>query len=84
VDSVADADERARSVSAARIKLFEACRQVSQESVQMHGGMGMTEEMKLSHGFRRLMVLGQLHGDHDFHMARFAAMDDALQRRRVQ
>jgi alkylation response protein AidB-like acyl-CoA dehydrogenase len=78
VDTEADVRERARSVSAALIRIIDACRQVSQDTVQMHGGMGMTEEMKLSHGFRRLMVLQQAFGDHDFHMARFAAMDDAL------
>ncbi len=83
VDTESDARERARAVSAARIRIIDACRQVSQDTVQMHGGMGMTEEMKLSHGFRRLLVLGQLFGDHDFHMARFAAMDDALREQGV-
>jgi alkylation response protein AidB-like acyl-CoA dehydrogenase len=78
VDTEPDARERARCVSAARIRIIDACRQVSQDTVQMHGGMGMTEEMKLSHGFRRLLVLQQMFGDHDFHMARFAAMDDAI------
>jgi alkylation response protein AidB-like acyl-CoA dehydrogenase len=78
VDTEANAQERARSVSAARIRIIDACRQVGQDSVQMHGGMGMTEEMKLSHAFRRLLVLHQMFGDHDFHMARFAAMDDAI------
>lgn len=83
VDTESDARERARAVSAARIRIIDACRQVSQDTVQMHGGMGMTEEMKLSHGFRRLLVLQQMFGDHDFHMARFAAMDDALSEQRT-
>src|SRR5205807_5688780 len=37
-------DERRRAVSAAKIKVADACRHVSQEAVQLHGGMGMTEE----------------------------------------
>ena len=45
-----------RAVSAAKIKIADACRHVSQESVQLHGGMGMTEELKVSHTFRRLTI----------------------------
>ena len=51
-----DAAERARAVSAAKIKIADAARHVSQEAVQLHGGMGMSEELKVSHTFRRLTV----------------------------
>ena len=71
VDS-ADATERARVVSAAKIKIADACRHVSQESVQLHGGMGMTEELKVSHTFRRLTSIAQAFGDADHHLERFA------------
>jgi hypothetical protein len=47
---------------------------VSQESVQLHGGMGMTEELKVSHTFRRLTVLQRRFGDVDQHLARFATL----------
>lgn len=67
----ASAGERRRLVSAAKIKMAEACRQVSQEAVQLHGGMGMTQEMKVSHTFRRLTVLAQEFGDLDFHLERY-------------
>jgi alkylation response protein AidB-like acyl-CoA dehydrogenase len=79
VDTETDARPRARAVSAAQIRIAEACRLVSQESVQMHGGIGMTEELKLSHCFRRLVVLGQQFGDIDFHLDRFARLDRELQ-----
>jgi alkylation response protein AidB-like acyl-CoA dehydrogenase len=46
---------------------------VSQESVQLHGGMGMTEELKISHTFRRLTMIGQMWGDAEHHLERFAA-----------
>jgi alkylation response protein AidB-like acyl-CoA dehydrogenase len=69
----ADAAERRRVVSAAKIKISDACRHVSQEAVQLHGGMGMTEELKISHTFRRLTMLAQAFGDADHHLQRFAA-----------
>jgi pimeloyl-CoA dehydrogenase small subunit len=68
----ADAAERRRIVSAAKIKIADACRHVSQEAVQLHGGMGMTEELKISHTFRRLTAIAQAFGDADHHLARFA------------
>ena len=69
----ADAAERKRVVSAAKIKIADACRHISQESVQLHGGMGMTEELKISHTFRRLTTMVQMFGDADHHLDRFAA-----------
>jgi alkylation response protein AidB-like acyl-CoA dehydrogenase len=69
----ADAAERGRIVSAAKIKIADASRHVSQEAVQLHGGMGMTEELKISHTFRRLTTIAQAFGDADHHLERFAA-----------
>ena len=45
---------------------------ISQEAVQLHGGMGMTEELKVSHTFRRLTMIAQTFGDADHHLERFA------------
>ena len=73
VDTASDATERQRAVSAAKVKIADAARQVSQESVQLHGGMGMTEELKVSHTFRRLTMLAQRFGDADHHLERYAA-----------
>jgi alkylation response protein AidB-like acyl-CoA dehydrogenase len=73
VDS-ADEKERKRVISAAKIKIADACRHVSQESVQLHGGMGMSEELKISHTFRRLTTIAQTFGDADHHLERFAAL----------
>jgi alkylation response protein AidB-like acyl-CoA dehydrogenase len=66
--------DRARSISAAKIKIADACRHISQEAIQLHGGMGMTEEMKVSHTFRRLTMIAQQFGDADHHLARFASL----------
>jgi alkylation response protein AidB-like acyl-CoA dehydrogenase len=74
VDRAASAAERSRAVSAAKVKIADAARQVSQESVQLHGGMGMTEELKVSHTFRRLTMLAQRFGDADHHLERYATL----------
>ena len=73
-DAERDARSRARSISAAKVKVADAARHVSQEAVQLHGGMGMSEELKVSHTFRRLTVLAREHGDADHHLARLAAL----------
>jgi len=69
-----DPKDRARAVSAAKIKIADSARHVSQESVQLHGGMGMSEELKISHTFRRLTVIAAQFGDADHHLARFASI----------
>ena len=57
VDAERDPIERARVVSAAKVRVARACRHVSQESIQLHGGMGMSDELKVSH------TLPPAHGD---------------------
>ena len=74
VDTCTDPAERARVVAMAKVKIADAARQVSQESVQLHGGMGMTEELKISHTFRRLTMAAQRFGDADHHLERYAAL----------
>jgi CheY-like chemotaxis protein len=74
VDTESDPRKRMRMVSAAKVRIADACRHVSQESVQLHGGMGMTDEMKISHTFRRLTMIAQQFGDADHHLERFAAL----------
>ena len=72
VDADIDAAERTRLVSAAKIKIADAARRISQEAVQMHGGMGMSDELKVSHTFRRLTAIARELGDADHHLERFA------------
>jgi len=73
VDARPAAGERRRMVSLAKVKVADACRLVSQESVQLHGGMGMSDELKVSHAFRRLTVIAQQFGDADHHLERVAS-----------
>jgi alkylation response protein AidB-like acyl-CoA dehydrogenase len=69
--------ERRRALSAAKVVIAEAARFVGQQAVQLHGGMGMTDELKVSHWFKRLTAVEILLGDGDFHLQRFAASGSA-------
>lgn len=68
------ATERARILSAAKVTLGQAARFIGQNAVQLHGGMGMTEELALSHGFKRLVAFELRGGETDEHLARFAQL----------
>lgn len=63
--------QRERIVSGARTYIGRAARRVANEAVQMHGGLGVTDELDVSHYFRRLMVNAALFGSLDEHFTRF-------------
>jgi alkylation response protein AidB-like acyl-CoA dehydrogenase len=67
-----DAEERRRVVSAAKARVGQACRFVGQQAVQLHGGMGVTDELPASHYFKRLTMIDLTLGDVDHHLERFA------------
>jgi alkylation response protein AidB-like acyl-CoA dehydrogenase len=69
------ADDAHKWLSALKYKVAKAGRFISQQAVQLHGGMGMTDELVVSHYFKRLMVIETLFGNADFHLQRFAAMN---------
>jgi alkylation response protein AidB-like acyl-CoA dehydrogenase len=66
------ADERAQAVSAAKVRVGKACRFVGQNAVQLHGAIGTTDELALSHYFGRAAILENMFGSVDHHLARFA------------
>ncbi|MFL9868271.1 acyl-CoA dehydrogenase [Paraburkholderia fungorum] len=70
----ADGDERRRAVSAAKARVGQAARFVGQQAVQLHGGMGVTNEVAAAHLFKRLAIIETTLGDVDHHLARFAAL----------
>lgn len=83
VDALGEADRiggaeglalRRRSVSAAKVHLGQALRLLGQEAVQMHGAIGTTDEMRISHHFRRATALGIAFGDVDTHRRRFGEL----------
>jgi|SRR5579871_175607 len=69
--------ERARSASAAKVEIGKAGRFVGQQAVQIHGGMGMTDELNVGHYFKRLTIIDTLYGSTDHHLRRFANLSNA-------
>lgn len=70
----ADAVTRARAVSAAKATIGRAARFIGQNAVQLHGGMGMTEELAIGHYFKRLTAVQYEFGSTDHHVARYAEL----------
>ena len=71
---VADAgqDDAARAISAVKYKIGTTGRKVGEEAVQIHGGMGVSWELDIAHYFKRLTAIGQIFGNADWHLDRFA------------
>ena len=72
-----DATKRRRSLSAAKVIIGQAGRYIGQNAIQIHGGMGMTDELIVSHYFKRLTTIDLTFGDTDFHTQRFVAVTQA-------
>ncbi len=70
----AEPHARARAVSAAKTTIGRAARFLGQNAVQLHGGMGMTEELAIGHYFKRLTALQYEFGSTDQHRARYAKL----------
>ena len=69
-----DAAARARAVSAAKVIVGKACRFVAQSAVQIHGGVGVTDELSVGLYFKRATVIeGQL-GSVDWHLRRYQGL----------
>jgi pimeloyl-CoA dehydrogenase small subunit len=67
-----DAAERARNIAMAKVGVGQASKFVSQNAIQLHGGIGMTEEYAIGHYFRRCMVIEHTFGDIAYHLSRLA------------
>ena len=67
-------DERAKAVSAAKVQIGRACKFVGQNAIQLHGGMGMTDEMAIGHYFKRATIIEGLFGSVDHHLRRYEGL----------
>lgn len=76
--SIAEQDASARNAatSAAKVQASTGGLYVGQQAIQLHGGIGVTEELNISHYYRRLFVISRQFGDADLHLARFAEASD--------
>jgi alkylation response protein AidB-like acyl-CoA dehydrogenase len=66
-----DAATRRQAVSAAKVMLGSAGRFVGGQGIQLHGGIGVTDEYQVGHYYKRLLALEKLYGDSDWHLDRF-------------
>jgi alkylation response protein AidB-like acyl-CoA dehydrogenase len=69
-----DADERRRAVSAAKVQLATGGKFVTQQAIQLHGGIGVTDEHDVGLYFKRMHILNTLFGDEEHHVARYGSL----------
>jgi pimeloyl-CoA dehydrogenase small subunit len=66
--------EAQKAISAFKVQVGKSGRFVGQGAVQLHGGMGMTDELNVGHYFKRLTMIDTLFGNVDFHLKRFGSL----------
>jgi alkylation response protein AidB-like acyl-CoA dehydrogenase len=71
-------EARRPAVSAAKARIGQCAMFVAEQAVQLHGGVGTSDELAVSHHLRRLRVIDVLYGDAEHHRRRFAAATDAM------
>jgi alkylation response protein AidB-like acyl-CoA dehydrogenase len=69
----ADPVERRSAVSAAKVELAICGRFVTQQAIQLHGGIGITDEHDIGLYFKRMLALNTLFGDEEYHLGRYAS-----------
>ena len=74
-----DEADSARAVSAAKAAVGKYARAVAEGAIQVHGGIGMTDELNVGHYFKRLVLLETLYGSPDHHLRRMAKLDSEAQ-----
>lgn len=73
-----EADQRQQAISAAMVQLATGGRQVVRQGIQLHGGIGCTDEHDVGLYFKRMQILGHLYGDERYHLARFADLTQPI------
>ncbi len=68
------AHERKKAASGAKVQIGKGAKFVGAQSIQLHGGMGMTDELSVSHYYKRLLMIETLFGNTDHHLKRFASL----------
>ena len=63
--------ESSKAAAAAKVQIGKACKFVGQNAIQLHGGMGMTDEMAIGHYFKRATMIESAFGSTDHHLARY-------------
>ena len=69
-----NAEERRKSITAAKVQIGRSAKFIGQQAIQLHGGIGMTMEYKVGHYFKRATMIDTMFGDADYHLAALARM----------
>ena len=69
-----DARDRGKALSATKVQIARSGRYVGQQAIQLHGGIGMSEEYAVGHYFKRMSMIELALGDVDYHLHRFVAL----------
>ncbi len=67
-------DAARKAISAFKVQVGTSGRFVGQNAVQLHGGMGMTDELNIGHYFKRVTIIDTLFGNVDYHLKRFGSL----------
>ena len=70
--SSGDEAEKKRSISALKVQVGKSGRFVGQNAIQLHGGMGMTDELNIGQYFKRLTAIETLFGNVDHHLKKYS------------
>ena len=73
-----NAEERRKSISAAKVQIGRSAKIVGQSAIQLHGGIGMTMEYKVGHYFKRVTMIDTMFGDADHHLTALARMGGVI------
>jgi alkylation response protein AidB-like acyl-CoA dehydrogenase len=77
--SIVNGDARASQIaSGAKTKVGYAAKFIAEQAVQLHGGMGMTDELNVGHYFKRITAINVQFGDPGYHLARYARQDEPI------
>ncbi|NLS75265.1 hypothetical protein E3H11_41890 [Bradyrhizobium brasilense] len=80
----ADAMERERAISAAKLQIGRSAKVIGHQSIQLHGGIGMTMEYSVGHYFKRTTMINAQFGDADHHLTRVAALGGLVANNRAE
>jgi alkylation response protein AidB-like acyl-CoA dehydrogenase len=69
-----NAPDASKSISALKFQIGSAAKLIGEESIQLHGGMGVTEEMSIGHYFKRLTTIRTIFGNSDYHLKRYSSL----------
>jgi alkylation response protein AidB-like acyl-CoA dehydrogenase len=83
LEDESDPFARKRSISAAKAQIAKSGRFIGQQAIQLHGAIGMSEEYKIGHYFKRMTLVERLLGDRDYHLRRYVELSYSAAREAV-